>query len=147
MKVAKEFRWEGAHRLPWYEGLCRHLHGHSYVMTVEVEGTPGAHGMLLDFKELKRLVQPLVDAWDHATLVAETDHALRDALDALGSKHAVLPCETTSENLCAYVADHLERTGGGVLAAHGVTRLRVRIRETATCYAELERAFTPHPAG
>ena len=34
MKVAKRFRWEGAHRLPWHAGLCRHLHGHSYALTV-----------------------------------------------------------------------------------------------------------------
>ncbi len=73
MKIAKRFRWEAAHRLPWHEGLCRNLHGHSYRMTVELEGEPDARGMVLDFKHLKRVLKPLVDAWDHAILVAESD--------------------------------------------------------------------------
>lgn len=141
MKVAKEFRWEGAHRLPWHEGGCAHLHGHSYRLVVEVEGLPDARGMLIDFKHLKRLVQPLVDAWDHATLVADADAPLRRALDALGSRYYVLPYDSTSENLARFVAEHLATEGAAVLRAHGITHLRVRVQETATCYAEAERAL------
>ena len=139
MRVAKEFRWEAAHRLPWHEGPCRHLHGHSYRMSVMLDGTPDERGMLMDFKHLKRLVQPLVDAWDHATLVAETDAALHEALERLGVRTFVFPFDTTSENLCAYVADHLVREGAEVLRAHGVTHVGVRLRETDTCYAEAVR--------
>lgn len=143
MKVAKRFRWEAAHRLPWHEGGCQHLHGHSYRMTVELEGEPDAHGMLIDFKDVKRLVQPLVDAWDHATLVAEDDAALQEALERLASRAAVLPYDTTSENLCRYVAEHLVREGGGLLRARRVRTVRVRIAETETCYAEAEQAVAP----
>lgn len=56
MKVAKRFRWEAAHRLPWHEGQCRHLHGHSYRMTVELRGDPSGDGMLMDFKHLKQIL-------------------------------------------------------------------------------------------
>lgn len=146
MKVAKRFRWEAAHRLPWHEGACRHLHGHSYRLMVELTGTPDARGMLIDFKHLKRLVTPLVDRFDHATLVAEDDAPLRAALEQLDSKHVVLPFDATAENLCTYVVDHLGRTGYAVLADHGVTHVRARLWETETCYADLERplaAFAP----
>lgn len=139
MKVAKEFRWEGAHRLPWHAGPCAHLHGHSYRLTVELEGTPDARGMLVDFQHLKQRLQPLLAAFDHATLVAASDQALRQALETLGSRHVVLPFDTTSENLCGYVADYLEQTEGAWLRAHGITRLVVTVRETETCYATLER--------
>jgi 6-pyruvoyltetrahydropterin/6-carboxytetrahydropterin synthase len=139
MKVAKRFRWEAAHRLPWHEGGCQHLHGHSYAMTVELEGEPDARGMLIDFKALKRIVKPLVDAWDHATLVAEDDAPLRAALEQLGSRHYVLPFDTTSENLCAFAADYLGQRGYALLKQHRVRTLRVRIGETETCYAEVER--------
>jgi 6-pyruvoyltetrahydropterin/6-carboxytetrahydropterin synthase len=139
MTIAKRFRWEGAHRLPWHEGGCQHLHGHSYRMTVELDGTPDERGLLIDFKDLKALLRPLIDAWDHATLVAEDDGALREALERLDSKHVVLPFDTTSENLCTYVANYLARTGADVLREHGVTAIRVRILETETCYAEAER--------
>ena len=138
MKAAKHFRWEGAHRLPWHEGACRNLHGHSYRMTVEVEGEPDARGMLVDFKDLKRALQPLVDAWDHATLVADGDDALLDALRSLGSKYAVLPYDSTSENLCRYVADHLGTEALDASMLHRLTMIRVRIQETETSYAEVE---------
>lgn len=139
MTIAKRFRWEGAHRLPWHEGGCQHLHGHSYAMTVALDGTPDARGLLLDFKDLKAILKPLVDAWDHATLVAADDTALREAVDLLDTKHAVLPFDTTSENLCTYVADYLAREGAETLREHGITAIRVRIQETETCYAETER--------
>jgi 6-pyruvoyltetrahydropterin/6-carboxytetrahydropterin synthase len=139
MKIAKRFRWEAAHRLPWHAGDCRHLHGHSYRMMVEVEGTPDDRGMLLDFKHLKRVLQPLVDRMDHATLVAEDDGDLRTALEALESKRVVLPGDSTAENVAAFVADHLLEEAADVLAAHSVTSVRVQVWETETCYAETAR--------
>ena len=138
MKVAKRFRWEAAHRLPWHQGGCENLHGHSYYMMVEVEGEPDDRGMLIDFKEIKRLLKPLVDAWDHAVLVADDDTALLQAIDILNSKHFILPFDSTSENLCTFVLDHLGRQGYEILKQHRVTTLRVRVQETETCYAEQE---------
>lgn len=146
MKVAKRFRWEAAHRLPWHEGPCDNLHGHSYRMTVELEGTPDARGMLVDFQDLKRVLKPLVDAWDHAVLVAETDDELRGVVEQTDWKHVLLPADTTAENLAAYVADYLCDEAAELFAARGVTAVRVRLAETETCYAEAERrvAATAH---
>lgn len=139
MKVAKRFRWEAAHRLPWHDGPCDNLHGHSYRMTVALEGTPDARGMLVDFQDLKRVLKPLVDAWDHAILVAETDDELRGLVEQTDWKYALLPADTTAENLATYVADYLRDEAADLLAAHGVTAVRVRLAETETCYAEVER--------
>ena len=150
MKVAKRFRWEGAHRLPWHGGDCANLHGHSYRMVVELEGEPDERGMLIDFKEVKRVLGPLVDAFDHATLVAESDEELLSVMEATGWKHYVLPFDSTSENLASYVIDYLGREGGETLRAHGVTRVRVRLEETETCYAEMSRpvnAYAPSQEG
>lgn len=139
MKVAKKFRWEAAHRLPWHEGDCKNLHGHSYSMTVELEGDIDERGMLLDFKVLKRLLKPLIDQWDHATLVAEEDEQLLGLMRQSGWKMVVLPFDTTSENLCSHVADYLGRNAVEKLRAHRVHTVRVRISETETSYAETER--------
>jgi 6-pyruvoyltetrahydropterin/6-carboxytetrahydropterin synthase len=100
--------------------------------------------MLIDFKEVKRVLGPLVDAFDHATLVAESDEELLGVVEATGWKHYVLPFDSTSENLCAYVIDYLGREGGETLREHGVTRIRVRLEETETCYAELERTISAY---
>lgn len=139
MKVAKVFRWEGAHRLPWHEGGCQNLHGHSYRMVVEVEGEPDERGMVIDFQAIKTVLNPLVQAWDHAVLVADDDTELRQAMELLGTRHFILPFDSTSENLCTFVIDYLCRQGYDTLARHHVTTVRVRVQETETCYAELER--------
>ncbi len=136
-KAAKRFRWEGAHRLPGHPGLCRNLHGHSYHMWVEAQGhATHEDGMLVDFHELKRVVGPLVDAWDHATLVGKNDSELLDMLKALNLKHYLLPADPTAEAIAAYAARHLERRAGKLLRERGVETISVRIFETETCYAE-----------
>ncbi len=142
MKVAKQFTWEAAHRLPWHEGTCRNLHGHSYKMTVEVEGEPDERGMLIDFRAIKNVLKPLIDDWDHATLVADSDLALREALEAMGSRIALLPFDSTAENLCRYAAEYLINEGGDALRSRRVERVTVTIRETDTCYATHTAAVT-----
>ncbi|MEX0599982.1 MAG: 6-carboxytetrahydropterin synthase [Rhodothermales bacterium] len=136
MNVSKRFRWEAAHRLPWHEGDCRHLHGHSYTMFVQLEGPPDERGMVMDFKELKRVVKPLIDGWDHATLVAEEDADLLGAVSRLDSKHFVLPYDSTCENLCRFAADYVRSEGADVLRRHGITTITVRVQETTTSFAE-----------
>ena len=143
MKIAKRFRWEAAHRLPWHEGVCRNLHGHSYRMVVELEGDPDARGMVLDFKHLKQALSPLVEAWDHAMLVANDDVELMEVARQTGWKHAVFPFDTTAENLSAYVAAYLCEQAAALLRAHRVRLVRVRLEETETCYAEAEQTVAP----
>ena len=140
MKVAKRFRWEGAHRLPWHEGRCRDLHGHSYEMFVEVEGEPDEQGMLIDFKHLKRALAPVVEEWDHATVVAESDAKLLGIMRESGWRHVVIPYDTTAENICVFFADHLVNKHRSLLEKRRIHTVRVRIAETETCYAEVERS-------
>ena len=111
MKIAKRFRWEAAHRLPWHNGDCANLHGHSYRMTVEVTGRPNEQGMLLDFQDIKQLLQPLIKSWDHAILVAKNDEELLGIIQQTNWKHYVFPSDTTTENVVAYVADFLTKPG------------------------------------
>lgn len=37
VSITRRLRWESAHRVLRHESKCSHLHGHSYVATVEVE--------------------------------------------------------------------------------------------------------------
>jgi len=147
MRVAKRFRWEAAHRLPWHDGPCRHLHGHSYRMEVVVEGPVDTKGMVIDFKDVKSALKPLVDAWDHATLVAHDDDELLSVLAQTGWRHYVLPFDSTSENVARYAADHLCRAAAETFARVGVTSVRVRVEETETCYAEVEVSVHAVPHG
>jgi 6-pyruvoyltetrahydropterin/6-carboxytetrahydropterin synthase len=137
--VSKSFRFEAAHRLPWYDGPCKDLHGHSYEMRVELTGEPDSNGMVVDFKEIKRVVGPLVDDWDHALLVSAEDQELIDAAESLGSRYVLLPFDSTAENLTAYVAEFLLSDGRAFLRDNRISEVTVAIRETATCEARITR--------
>lgn len=71
MKVFRDFRFEAAHALPDApEGhKCRRLHGHSYRLRVYVEGPIDPRtGWVIDFSEIRRVVDPVVDSLDHRYL-------------------------------------------------------------------------------
>jgi len=65
-RLEKEFRFEASHQLPHHDGKCRRLHGHSWVGRLVCEGaelqTSGPkQGMLMDFSEMKSVIQPLLE--------------------------------------------------------------------------------------
>ncbi|MCW5764962.1 MAG: 6-carboxytetrahydropterin synthase QueD [Phycisphaeraceae bacterium] len=71
MDVFREFRFEAAHWLPHVpEGhKCRRMHGHGYRVVVHVTGSPDPHtGWVIDFADIKRAVDPVIDSLDHRTL-------------------------------------------------------------------------------
>ena len=55
IRLTKRFTFEMAHALLGYDGLCRNIHGHSYILWVTVIGEPldneinPKNGMLLIF--------------------------------------------------------------------------------------------------
>ena len=68
-KIAKEFKWEMSHRLPYHQGPCKNLHGHTYKLEVVVKGDIRKDGMLMDFNELKEVVNSsILDLLDHSNL-------------------------------------------------------------------------------
>ena len=69
MRVCKRFKFDAAHWLPDYEGPCSRLHGHTWFLEVEVEGPVDSQGFVMDFVELKKLVQDkVIGLLDHQCL-------------------------------------------------------------------------------
>ena len=73
--VTKIFMFEASHNLPHYVGACHNLHGHSYKLEVTVTGgieqdtNCSKCGMIIDFKDLKDIVQgTVIDKYDHSYL-------------------------------------------------------------------------------
>lgn len=65
-EISKQFHFQAAHRLPEHDGKCQRLHGHSWVATVIfrrvfLNGNGPKTGMLVDFGDIKNIVQPIVD--------------------------------------------------------------------------------------
>lgn len=64
--LTKTFRFEAAHRLPYHDGKCARLHGHSFVAKVELAGaelhtTGPKHAMLVDYGDISQAVRPLLE--------------------------------------------------------------------------------------
>jgi 6-pyruvoyltetrahydropterin/6-carboxytetrahydropterin synthase len=68
VRLSKSFRFEAAHDLPTFpEGhKCRRLHGHSFRFDVVVEGeVDPTLGYLMDYGDIRRVVDPIVKQLDH----------------------------------------------------------------------------------
>lgn len=135
MIVAKKFKWEAAHRIQWHAGKCRHLHGHSYKMTISLEGEPNDTGMVIDFNELKKIVLPHIELMDHTTLISEKDEELKRVFDQNNWKYYLLPFDSTAENLCNYFADLISRNHLSILKKNNIQSIGVKIFETESAFA------------
>ena len=70
-ELVKTFRFEAAHSLPNVpQGhKCSRLHGHSYRVDVHVTGQPDPKtGWVVDFGDIKRVVEAVLDKLDHRHL-------------------------------------------------------------------------------
>lgn len=68
MEIYKQFSIEAAHRLPNVakDHQCARLHGHSFQVSIHVEGPVGEHsGWVMDFADIKAAFAPLYAQLDH----------------------------------------------------------------------------------
>ena len=137
IRITKEFKFEMAHALHGYDGLCKNIHGHSYKLWVTIRGKTlheAKHkkdGMLLDFDVLKSIVKPeIVDKYDHSLVLnGNTSHADIDL--SVFEKVFLLPYQPTSENLVTDFALKIKNK-----LPQGIELYKVVLSETATSFAE-----------
>ena len=93
--VIKKFRFEAAHYVPLFPDghKCREIHGHSFKVEVKLEGDIDPEkGLLVDFADVKAVVQPYIDYLDHSLL------------NKLGERDNVpLLKNPTTENICYWL--------------------------------------------
>ena len=87
-KVTKRMEIAGSHQLKLdYESKCENLHGHNWIITVEISGKKlNNNGMLVDFTYIKELIH---DKLDHKNL------------------NEIFNFNPTAENIAKWVADEL----------------------------------------
>lgn len=138
IRITKEFKFEMAHALKGYDGLCRNIHGHSYELLVTVKGKPVSNpsstklGMVMDFGDLKKIVRKsIVDEFDHA-LVLSRESANDFSVDAeMFGRTILVDYQPTSENMLIDFAGRLKN-----LMPENVKLHHLLLRETVTSYAE-----------
>jgi len=72
--VTKKFTIPVGHRLSKHEGLCKNYHGHNFDIVVGISSSElNDNNMVIDFKDLKSIVNEILDEWDHTLLVNKND--------------------------------------------------------------------------
>jgi len=105
LKVISQFN--AAHNLREYDGKCENLHGHNWKVELEVAGAePGDSGMLVDFKELKGILNDILERFDHK-YINELEPFKRS--------------NPTSENIAKYIYDEAKRALGKKVKAAAVS--------------------------
>lgn len=64
------------HFITLTDTLCEPVHGHNWHVAVEIDGTPDAHGMVVDFILLRDLLGHLVGKLDHRMLLPTRNRLL-----------------------------------------------------------------------
>ena len=127
-RVTRQIDFCYGHRLLNYQGKCRHLHGHNGRAVLTLAGTElDERGMLLDFGEMKRIVQRWIDdEWDHRMILRRDDPAVA-ALTELGEPLVLIDVNPTAENLARLIFEYARQRGLPVV--------EVRLWETPKCSA------------
>ncbi|MDR1056652.1 MAG: 6-carboxytetrahydropterin synthase [Prevotellaceae bacterium] len=137
IRLTKQFTLEMAHALEGYDGKCRHIHGHSYILYVTIMGTPcndklnPKYGMVMDFGELKAIVNKhIIDKLDHALILCN-DAVLSTELQQQYGSIILTDYQPTCENMIINFAGILKNELPATVKLHSL-----RLHETATSYAE-----------
>lgn len=68
-EVKVESGFSSGHYLRNYRGKCENPHGHNYKVRVTLRGRDlDQAGLLLDFKQLKQILRPVIERIDHQML-------------------------------------------------------------------------------
>lgn len=112
LTVTKIFHFDAAHHLPSYKGKCEQIHGHTYRVEVSVQGEIGEEGMVMDFGDLKTIVnQRAVSRLDHTDL------------------NAIIP-QPSAEQIAIWIWNQIEDE----IQRYGVRLFEVKVFETPTSF-------------
>ncbi|EGD47053.1 hypothetical protein Cpap_1445 [Ruminiclostridium papyrosolvens DSM 2782] len=149
ISITKEFSWDMAHMLSNHRGLCSNLHGHTYRMQVQIsrkdkgvlEDTLHSDGMVMDFSDLKAIVQrKIIEPLDHAFMFwcdtnDSVERQIAELLKSSGKKVASVKYRPTAEEMAASFFDVLTQE----LADSDIVVDKIKIWETTTSFAEVIR--------
>ncbi|OEF98514.1 6-carboxytetrahydropterin synthase QueD [Desulfuribacillus alkaliarsenatis] len=98
LKIISSF--DAAHSLKGYQGDCANLHGHTWTIEVYVVGDKlNELGLLVDFKDVKKYTNEIVQRLDHQYLNNLPDFQAKEL-------------NPTAENLSKYIYDELVKKLG-----------------------------------
>jgi len=131
MKIMKTIKFHAAHRLMHHKGLCKNIHGHTYRVKIEIDGSINSRtGMVIDFGHIKELIN---DKFDHALLVNKQDNNLVGFANVCGCKYLKFDDEPTAESIAFKIRDIVKELADVKTIIMGI---RVKVWETENSYAD-----------
>ena len=120
--IFKDFSFSAAHAIRGHTRGCENLHGHNYRVRVHLRAERlDALGMVLDFADLKAMMQEILGPFDHRVI---------NEIPPFDERN------TTAELISQYVYEEVERRLRG---QERVRVARVEVWETETSCAIFER--------
>jgi 6-pyruvoyltetrahydropterin/6-carboxytetrahydropterin synthase len=125
-----ETKFDSAHKLENYLGKCSHLHGHTWLIKISIDGITNDNGFIIDFNEIKRFI----DRYDHKVLVKETAKNRLLFRDFNSSEIIFFDLNPTVENLALFFAQNIK-----VICNINtlITTVTVQLFESENSYAEV----------
>ncbi|MBM4059722.1 MAG: 6-carboxytetrahydropterin synthase [Planctomycetes bacterium] len=146
IQIEKDYlKFSAAHFLIFPDGTAERLHGHNYKVYVGLHTDLDAHGLVVNFKEIKPIVRALCDELDEHFLVPGQHPELRalrqgEACEIRyrerrylvpAGEVVVLPIGNTSaENLAAWFGRNLRERLRGRWPSLQVRELSIAVEET-----------------
>jgi 6-pyruvoyltetrahydropterin/6-carboxytetrahydropterin synthase len=139
IRITKAYKFDMAHALPGHDGLCSNIHGHSYELLVTLIGEPiddptsPKYGMVIDFKDLKKIIKGLiVDELDHSMVLRnDVPEDLIRIMKQNYERIILVDYQPTSENMIIDFAQRIQRALPGNAKLH-----HLKLWETVTSYTE-----------
>jgi len=108
-EVTVEADFSSGHYLRNYHGKCENPHGHNYKVRMTLAGAAlDESGLLLDFRQLKQVLRPVIDRIDH---------------QMLNDLEPFTMLNPSAENIAKYFYDQAKQQ------LDGMTLGRVRVKE------------------
>lgn len=80
-RVVRDIEFNAGHRVPGHAGKCRSPHGHQYKLILVIEGTlveeGSSEGMVVDFGDIKKVLQEIHDYFDHGFMYYRRDEMMK----------------------------------------------------------------------
>lgn len=139
IRVTKRFTFDMAHALYGYDGPCKNIHGHTYVLSVTLKGkimngtNHPKDGMVIDFTDFKKLVkEKVIDVFDHSLVLnAISPHGYIKDLKENFEKINYVPYQPSCENLLLDFMNRISRALPETISINNI-----KLEETPTSFAE-----------
>ena len=117
--ISKEFHFSASHILYWLEANhpCGRMHGHNYVVIVELTGKLQENGFVKDYRELEPIKKWIDENLDHR-------HLNDVSAEVLGDPEAPLFVQPSAEIMASRLFDVFQKL------VPDVTICGVRVKET-----------------